>query len=394
MLHKAHKIKLNPTESQKTFFEKSFGTARFTYNWALNKWQDDYKSGIKQSAFSLVKHLNYIKKKEFPWMQDVGKTCGQYAIHNVEAAYKKMWKEKSGYPKFKKKGVKESFVAIENSSTFKQKNNKIWIPRLGWVKCHENLRFDGKVNNVVVSKRAGMYFASINIMSNETPMINKNQVVIGVDLGIKELATCSDGTVFNNPKALKNNLKTLKRLQRSVSRKVKGSNNRKKAIKKLTKKHYRVSCIRSNSLHQATSYITKNYGTIVIEDLKISNMIKNHKLSQAISDVGFHEFRRQIEYKAKWYGAEVILADRFYASSKICSCCGHKKERLKLSERIYSCDNCGLSIDRDLNASKNLANLALLRNPEDVKLVEQTQTSDSSGRVALKQELLFNNLNK
>ena len=375
------------------FFEKSFGTARFTYNWALNKWKEDYKNGIKQSAYSLIKHINSIKREEFPWMMEVGKTCCQYPIHNVERAYKKMWKEKSGYPKFKKKGVKDSFVAVENILGFKQKNGKIWVPRLGWVKCHEDLRFEGKVNNVVIKKIAGMYFAIVNIESNEAPMISKNQAIIGVDLGIKELATCSDGTIFENPKALKNNLKGLKRLQRSVSRKVKWSNNRKKAIKKLSKKYYKVSCIRNNALHQATSYLSKNYGKIVIEDLNVKGMSKNRKLSQAISDVGFGEFRRQLEYKSIWYGSEVIVADRFYPSSKICSCCGNKKEVLKLSERVYTCAACGVSIDRDLNASKNLAKLALLGNPEEVKLggdlssVVATQFSES-----MKQELLFINI--
>jgi putative transposase len=367
MIHKAHKIKLNPTKSQKIFFEKSFGVSRFTYNWALNKWREDYEKGVKQSAYSLVKHINSIKRDEFPWMMEVGKTCCQYPIHNVESAFKKMWKDKSGRPKFKKKGVKDSFVAAENSNQFKQKNKKIWVPRLGWVKCHEDLRFDGKVNNVVISKRAGMYFASVNMITNETPAVCESQTTVGVDLGIKELATCSDGTTFKNPKALKNNLKSLKRLQRSVTRKAKGSNNRKKAVAKLAKKHYKVSCIRSNAIHQATSHLSKNYKTVVIEDLSVSRMVKDKKLSQAVSDVGFGEFRRQLEYKSKWYGSEVIVADKFYPSSKICSCCGHKKEKLKLSERTYSCTNCGTVIDRDLNASKNLANLALLGNPKEVK---------------------------
>ena len=238
-----------------------------------------------------------------------------------------------------------------------------------------------------------MYFASINIISNEAPIISENQTVVGVDLGIKQLATCSDGTVFENPKALKSNLKSLKRLQRSVSSKVKGSSNRKKAIEKLAKKHYKVSNIRKNALHQATSVLAKNYGTIVIEDLNVQGMGKNHRLAQAISDVGFGDFRNQLEYKVKWYGSNVIVANRFFPSSKICSCCGNKKETLKLSERIYNCHVCGNSIDRDLNASKNLANLALLGNPKDVKPAEQTQTSDSSDRVAMKQELLFNNIN-
>jgi putative transposase len=391
MLNKVHKIKLNPTKNQKVFFEKSFGTARFCFNWGLSKWQEDYKNGIKQSAYSLIKYLNSIKKQEFKWMQEVGKCCGQYAIHNVESAYKKMWKEKTGYPKFKKKGLKESFVAVENLKDFKQKDCKIWIPRLGWVKCCENLRFDGKVNNVVISKKAGIYFASINITSNQSPIISEKQAIVGVDLGIKKLATCSDGNIFENPKALKNNLKSLNRLQRGLIRKVKGSNNRKKAILKLSKKHYRVSCIRNNALHQATSFLSKNYGTIVIEDLNIKGMVKNRKLSQAILDVGFGEFSRQLKYKSKWYGCDLIVADRFYASSKICSCCGNKKDKLKLSERVYDCYVCDNKIDRDLNASKNLANLALLGNPENVKPVEQTQISNLD-RVAMKQEFLFINI--
>lgn len=273
---------------------------------------------------------------------------------------------------------------------FKQNDGKLWIPKLGWVKCHEGLRFEGKVINVIISKVAGMYFASINLISEETPIISENQTIIGVDLGIKKLATCSDGTVFENPKALVHSLKGLKRLQRSVTRKVKGSNSRNKEIKKLAKKHYRVSCIRKNALHQATCVLAKSYGTIVIEDLNLKGMVKNRKLSQAISDVGFGEFRRQLEYKSKWYGSEVVVADRFFPSSKICSCCGNKKDILKLSERVYRCDVCGNKTDRDLNASKNLANLALLGNPEEVKPCG-ADSNALLGRVAMKQELLFNN---
>ena len=391
MIHKAHKIKLNPTESQKIFFEKSFGVSRFTYNWALSKWQELHKQGEKPSAYSLVKLLNSIKRVEFHWMLDVGKCACQYPIHDLEAAYKKMWKEKKGYPKFKKKGVKDSFVMAESSNQYNQKDFKLWVPRLGWVRCHENLRFQGKVNNVGISKVAGMYFASINIVSDETPIHSENQTVVGVDLGIKDLAVCSDGTIFKNPKALKSNLKSLKRLQRKVSSKVKGSNNKKKAIKRLAKKHYRISCIRKNALHQATTYLVKNFGTIVIEDLNVKGMGKNRKLSQSISDVGFGTFRQQLEYKCSWYGVELIVADRFFPSSKLCSCCGNKKDVLKLSERTYNCFACGEKIDRDLNASKNLANIALLRNPEEVKPSGADSNTFFKGRVAEKQEFLFIN---
>jgi putative transposase len=387
-MNKAHQIKLNPTKTQEIFFKKSCGVARFTYNWALNKWQEDYRNGIKQSAYSLVKEINSIKKEQFPWMLEVGKTCCQYPCHNVEKAYKKMWKEKSGHPQFKKKGVKDSFLTIENALSFKQENNKFWIPRLGWVKCYEDLRFEGKVMNVTIKRVADIWFAVVNIETNETSTISENQAVVGVDLGIKTLATLSDGTIFENPKALRKNLKSLKRLQRSLSRKQKGSANKKKAQMKLARKHYKVSCIRKNALHQATSFITNNYGTVVLEDLNVSGMAKNRKLSQAISDVGFSEFRRQLEYKAKWKGVDVQFVDRFYPSSKTCSNCGNVKKELKLSERVYNCEACRHSQDRDLNAANNLASMALPKNIRDVKPVENLIPTRKCSRSSKKQELI------
>ena len=391
---KAHKIQLNPTKTQKVFFAKSFGVARFSYNWALNKWQEDYKNGIKQTAYSLIKHLNSIKNKEYPWMQETGKTCSQYAIHNLESAYKKMWKEKAKYPKFKKKGMKDSFVAVENKEQFKQIDFKIWIPRLGWVKCHENLRFEGKINNVVVKRIADKYFAVVNIevISNETLITSDNQTVVGVDLGISSLAVLSDGTVIENPRALRINLKRLKRHQRNLCRKVKGGNNQKKQQMIVAKLHYKISCIRKNAIHQATSMLINNYGTIVIEDLNVKGMIKNHNLAQSIVDAGFGEFRRQLTYKTKWNGNTLVIADRFYASSKICNNCGNKKETLKLSERTYKCSCCGYVDSRDSNAAKNLANLALPTNRGNVKPVEQTQVSNLLDSVAMKQEIILNNL--
>lgn len=354
-MYKAHQIQLNPTKAQETFFRKSCGVARFSYNWALSKWKENYQNGIKKFSYSLIKELNSIKKTEFVWMQETGKTCSQYAIHNVEAAYKKMWKEKSGYPKFKKKGVKDSFVAVENYRLYNQSDFKIHIPRLGKVKCFENLRFEGKVNRVTVKRIADKWFAVVQVqVPDEAPIDYENQVVVGVDLGIKTLATCSDGQVFENPKALKSNLKGLKRSQRSLSRKIKGSNNRKKQQILVAKKHYKVACIRKNALHQSTTNIVNSATVIVIEDLNVKGMVKNGKLSQALSDVSFGEFRRQIEYKAAWQNKSVIVAERWFASSKICSCCGLKKDTLKLSQRTFVCVCCGLIIDRDLNASLNL----------------------------------------
>lgn len=358
-MKKAHQIKLYPNKSQEIFFIKSCGVARFAYNWALNKWKEDYKQGVKQSAYSLVKYLNSIKKIEFPWMQETGKTCSQYAIHHVEAAYKNMWEGNLGYPRFKKKGVKDSFVSVENSLSFKQKDNKLWIPRLGWVKCAENLRFDGKVNNVVIKRVADMWFASINMVIEDMPItkpvVDENQVTIGIDMGISSMMVCSDGTVYENPRALKSNLKGLKKLQRVLSRKVVGSENYKKQKTLLSRKHYKISCLRKNAIHKATSDIVKKYDRIVIEDLNVKGMMKNHNLSQSLSDVSFGEARRQFTYKCKWAGKELVIADRWYPSSKLCSGCGNKKENLTLSERMYRCNNCGLEISRDLNAAINLA---------------------------------------
>lgn len=362
-MFRSHEIKLNPTNLQEKLFKQSCGVARFTFNWALNKWEEGYKKGIKQSAYSLIKQLNSIKRKEFPWMQETGKTCSQYAIHNLESAYKKMWKEKSGYPKFKKKGKsKDSFVAVENKENFQQKDYRIRIPRIGWVKCAENLRFEGKVNNVVVKRVADMWFAVVNIeVLKSIPILKQhslgdNQAIVGIDFGIKSMMVCSDGIVFENARALKANLKGLKRLQRSLTRKVKGSNNRKKVQIRLSRKHYKVTCVRKTVIHQATAAIVKKYDKIVIEDLNVAGMLKNHNLSQAIGDVSFGEIRRQLTYKSEWYGKELVVADRFYPSSKTCSGCGHKKATLILSERIYNCESCGLEIDRDFNAAINLAN--------------------------------------
>jgi putative transposase len=358
---KAHKIKLYPTKSQELLLRKSCGVARYSYNWALAKWREMYEAGEKPSAYALIKIQNSIKREQMPFFLEVSKNAPQYAIHNLETGFKKFFKKQARYPKFKKKGVLDSFVAIENRQEFNQKNHKIHIPRIGKIRCSENLRFEGKVNNVTVKRIADLWFAVINIeVPDSTPALKRNQsgdnqAIVGVDFGIKTMMVLSDGEVYENPKALKKTLKRLKRAQRSLSRKKKGSKNRRKQQVRLARMHYRVSNIRRNATHQATAQIIQKYNKITIEDLNVSGMAKNRKLAQAVSDVSFAEIRRQLTYKALWSGKEIVIADRFFASSKICSGCGHKKKELKLSERIYKCENCGLEIDRDLNAAKNLA---------------------------------------
>lgn len=356
---KAHQIKLYPSEQQEILLKKSCGCARHSYNWALSKWKELYELGERPSAYTLIKLQNSIKREQFPFYLDVSKTAPQYAIHNVEKSFKSFFKGNTRYPKFKKKGQKDSYVAVENWQEFKQKDYKIHLPRIGKVKCSENVRFEGKVNNVVIKRIADMWFAIINIEVPELvslkPKVGDNQV-IGIDLGISSMMILSDGTFIENPRALKLNLKKLKHRQRRLNKKQKGSKNRRKQQLKVAKMSYRISCIRKNAIHNATTSIVKKYDKIIIEELNVRGMIKNRNLSQALSDVCFGEIKRQLIYKSKWSGKELIVADKWFASSKTCSNCGNKKEKLSLSERIYKCENCGIEINRDLNAAKNLAN--------------------------------------
>jgi putative transposase len=382
---KCHVIKLNPTTAQKRLFAQACGCKRKSYNWALSEWNKWLEDGKKPSAMSLIKHQNSIKKTEMAYFLDVSKTAPQYAIWDLQEAWTNYFrklkngsiaKEKAafiknngvagnekklkefGKPKFKKKGkCIDSFVAIENNQQFKQSDFKIHIPRVGKVKCFENLRFDGKVNNVVIKRVANDWFAVVNIdIPVSLPLVSENQATIGIDMGISKMMVCSDGTIYENTKALKNSLKGIKRAQRSLSRKVKGSNNRFKQSRILATKHQRVYNIRKNAIHQATTDIIKKGMRIVVEDLNVKGMVKNRNLSQSIIDVSFSEIIRQLTYKALWSGIEIVKADRFYPSSKMCSCCGYKKDKLSLATRTYKCYNCGTIIDRDLNAAVNLAN--------------------------------------
>lgn len=354
-MNKSHAIKLYPTKGQEAFFRKSSGVSRFAYNWALQRWKEIYEeTGKGTSAYDLIKELTSIKRKEFPWMLEVGKCAPQYAIHNLESAFKNFFKKNAKSPVFKKKGRKDSFIAVENAVSFKQSGLKLWVPRLGWVRCAEELRFEGKVNNMTVKRIANMWFAVVNVDTQVQPTVSENQTVVGVDLGIKYMAVCSDGRVFENPKALSKRLEALRTAQRKLSRKQKGSSNWKKQVVRVGRIHYKVTCARKNAIHQATSAIVKSAGVIVLEDLNVKGMVRNRKLARAVSDAGMGEFRRQIEYKASWAGVEVVIADRWFPSSQLDHKTG-ERHSITLKDRvIYHSD--GTSTCRDLNAALNLKN--------------------------------------
>jgi putative transposase len=353
----AHTIRLYPTETQETFFKKACGVARVAYNYGLTEYQKQRKEGFKPKINDIKKQFNQEKKTLYPWMSETNKDANQQPFTSLQSAFTRFFKHLSKYPKFKKKGIKDSFY-ISNDK-FDVEENKFWIPKLGWVKGAESLRFAGKIMSAVVRRKANYWFVVVSVKTDKTFVTCDNQAVVGVDLGIKTLAILSDGKVIESVNPLKIRLNKLKLLQGWVSRKVKGSSNRRKANQRVSKVHYEVACLRKDILNKLTTYLCENYQVIVIEDLNVSGMLKNHKLAFSISDLGFGEFRRQLEYKSILHGNTLIVADRWFPSSKMCSGCGNVKETLLLSEREYICEKCGMVIDRDFNAAINLRNYGL-----------------------------------
>ena len=358
MAQLAHKIRIYPSSSAEVYLLKSCGTARFTWNWALARWRELYTSGAKPSSLSLNREFNARKRSEFPWTSEVSKYAPQQAILNLGDGFSKFFNKLSRYPRFKKKGVsRDSFYL--GADVLKVSGHYLKLPKLPKpVKMAEPVRFSGKILFCNISRdAAGDWYASFNIELAEDyvyPHKCENQAVVGVDIGLKTLATCSDGTSFDNPRALRAAERRIRRRSQSLSRKKAGSKNRAKAKICLARAHRKVTRIRQGAWHNVTSWLVKNFRFIGIEDLNVRGMVKNHCLAKSLSDAALGEFRRQVTYKSKLAGSNVVSADRFYPSSKLCSCCGHKLDELDLSVREWVCPQCGVVHDRDENASQNL----------------------------------------
>src|SRR3990167_579080 len=363
-----HKIELKPNNKQKTYFKKSCGVARFAYNWGLTEWKKQYESGEKPSEVSLRRQLNAIKATEFPWMSEVTKVAPQQAIKNLGSAFNRFFKRQGKYPKFKKKGIRDSFRA-DNGPVKKGEhaveisNKKIKLPRVGSIRLTEKLRYTGgQIKSVTISRKADRWYAAISVETDQLSHTRKNHASVGVDLGIKTFVQLSTGQAYEGAKPHTQKLKQLRRLSRSVSRKQKGSHNRKKATLSLSRLHKKIADIRTDSLHKITTEIVLNNNTICIEDLNVAGIAKNRKLSRHIMDQSFSEFRRQLEYKSAWYNSNLTIADRFFPSSKLCSACHEINNTLTLADRHWICDHCGIAHDRDLNAAINLENYATNKN--------------------------------
>jgi putative transposase len=367
-LLRAFKTQLDLNNKQKTACRQHAGAARFAYNWGLARKKAAMERKEKlPSAMTLHRELNALKKSELAWMYDVSKCAPQEALRDLDRAFAQFFrllkerragkKVKPGFPKFKtKKNDVGSFRLTGAIHVFEK---SIQLPRLGQLRLKESgyLPTSGvHILSATISEKAGRWFVSLQVEMEQPDPLPEVKPVVGVDLGINRMAQVSDGSYFENPRALKRNLTMLKRLQRRVSRRQKGSKNRKKAVRQLSNAYSRVGNIRRNALHQATTALARTKSAIVLEDLHVSGMMKNHHLAQAIADVGMYEFKRQLLYKGEWYGCQVLLADRFYPSTKRCSACGAIRE-IGLKERQYHCPVCGLTMDRDLNAAINLEQL-------------------------------------
>lgn len=366
IVKRGYRAELDLNHEQITSCRKHAGASRWAYNYGLHRKQEAYKAGEKTPyATDLHREINALKQTDIPWMYEVSKCAAQEALRDLDTAFKHFFRKvelkkqgKCGFPKFKSK--KKAIGGARFTGAIHVYPDAIQLPRLGMLRLKEHgyLPMNVKIGSATISEKAGRWYVSICVHAQQAEPPSATGEVIGVDLGIKTLATCSDGRTFDNPKALRKKLTALKRISRSHSRKKKGSNNRAKA-------KARIANVRKDALHKATSALvakTKPDGerpaVIVLEDLNVSGMLKNRKLSRACADVGLYEFRRQVEYKAKFAGSQVLLASRWEPSSKTCSCCGWVKEDLTLADRVFICEDCGKVQDRDYNAARNLAALA------------------------------------
>ncbi len=362
LILRGYKTELRPNHKQRTLLSRHSGTARFAYNWGLTQKLSQYqKTGKSSNAMELHRQLNQLKAIQFPWMYEVSKCAPQEALRDLDRAFRHFFRrlkngEKPGFPRYKSR--KRGVGSFRLTGTIRVFNDRIQLPRLGIIRLKErgylpSKNFWCRVLSATVSEKAGRWFVSVQVEERITVPENTGPQA-GADWGLETLLTVSDGTKFPNPRALSRYDRKLRRAQRSFSRKQRGSRNRAKVCLRLQRLHARIANIRGDTLHKVTAWLAKTKSVIIIEDLCVEEMLENHRLARAISDAGFGELRRQLTYKTRWYGSRLYQASRFYPSSKRCSRCGHIKEVISLSERIYRCRMCGLAIARDLNSALNL----------------------------------------
>ena len=372
-IYRAYKTELKLNNKERRRLAGCAGAARFSYNWGLRQKIEAYAAtGKSPSYYELHRQLNQLKQSELAWLYHYSKTIPQEALRDLDKAFAAFFRRlkegngvKPGFPSFKSR--KRGIGSFRIWGSIQVEAGRIKLPRIGWLRLKEHgyLPTAGaKMLSATVSERAGRWFVSLQVVG-EVLDRQATGPAVGVDLGIKHLAVVSNAQVYDNPHALRRTLKRLARWQRELNRRQPGSRNRTRTKAKLARLHQRIAHLRHNALHQATSRIVaktkpdnERPSTVVIEDLNVVGMMANHKLARAIADGGLGEFSRQMNYKCACYGITLQRADRWFPSSKRCSGCGHVRACLVLSERVYRCESCGLIVDRDLNAARNLGQLS------------------------------------
>ena len=360
MKYRAYKYRLYPNKQQEVLLAKHFGCCRFIYNYALDKKIKAYqKDKTNLSRFDIQADLPKMKKsEEYHWLSEVNSLSLQAALANLDSAFVKFFREKKGFPNFKSKKASKQSFSIPQNTRVKFDEGRVYIPKFRQgIKARFHRKFEGLVKTSVITRTStGKYYISILVEVNEVDAtlkpISENKAV-GIDLGIKTFAVLSDGMEIQNHKYLKRSIKKVKRLQRSLSKKAKGSKNREKARLRLAVAHERVCNQRNDFLHQVTHRLVANYDTICLETLSASNMVKNHRLAQALEDIAINRFNTLLEYKAKKHGVNILRIGRFEPSSKMCTC-GYINHNLTLSIRRWKCPFCGVVHDRDLLAANNI----------------------------------------